>query len=181
MTSIFFARPATSTSPTALAPEIMGVPTVEVFPSSVRSTLSKVILSPLFCSPWSFSMVITLPSETLYCFPPVCMTANPAIIRPYYRTQPKKQGAVRFQNYTPLKAGYRDEASCEASRRVVPVPVVLEPVPVQQYRIAVLDEIRDVEVAIAAQHKHTECHPCHHPLNTLGAVSYSRTKFAQHS
>src|SRR6185503_9979368 len=45
-------------------------------PSSTSRTLSKESLSPFAYSPLIFSMVTTLPSETLYCLPPVCITAN---------------------------------------------------------------------------------------------------------
>ena len=61
----------------------------------------------------------------------------------------------------------------EAKRGVGVVPVVIEPVPIQLNLVAVLDEVRDVEVAVAVQHKHTECRLCHCPLSVLGAVSYS--------
>lgn len=39
-----------------------------------------------------------------------------------------------------------------AETRVVAVPVVVEPVPVEHNLVAVLVEIRDVEVAIAVPH-----------------------------
>jgi hypothetical protein len=46
----------------------------------------------------------------------------------------------------------RNEESCEAQSRVVVVPVVVKPVPVQEDLVAVLVEIRDVEVAIMVPH-----------------------------
>lgn len=44
----------------------------------------------------------------------------------------------------------------EAERRVAEVPVVVEPVPVQNNLAAVLVEIRDVDVAVAVPHKMCE-------------------------
>ncbi len=64
----------------------------------------------------------------------------------------------------------------ETKRRVVRVPVVVEPVPVQLDLVAVLDEVRDVEVAVAVQHERTECRLYHCSLNALGAVSYSASQ-----
>ncbi len=78
-----------------------------------------------------------------------------------------------LQNSTPPRSGVRSEASCEASRRVVVVPVVVEPVPVHHHLATVLDEVRDVEVAVAVLHDCTKCRPLHCPLNTRRAVSYS--------
>lgn len=41
----------------------------------------------------------------------------------------------------------------EAERRIVGVPVVVEPIPIQDDLVVVLVEIRDVEVAIAVPHE----------------------------
>jgi hypothetical protein len=54
-----------------------------------------------------------------------------------------------------------------AESRVVAVPVVVEPVPVEDHLVAVLVEVRDVEVAIAVPHVYAKCLPCHHPSNAL--------------
>ena len=42
--------------------------------------------------------------------------------------------------------------TCVAERRVVVVEVVVKPVPVQDHLVAVLVEVRDVQVAVAVQH-----------------------------
>jgi hypothetical protein len=42
--------------------------------------------------------------------------------------------------------------SCETESRVVVVPIVVSPVPVEDNLVVVLVEIRDVEVAIAVPH-----------------------------
>ena len=55
---------------------------------------------------------------------------------------------------------------------VVGVEVVVEPVPVQDHLVVVLDEIWNVEVAIAVLNDRIECLPFHCPLNTLGAESH---------
>ncbi|OGL65103.1 hypothetical protein A3B21_04430 [Candidatus Uhrbacteria bacterium RIFCSPLOWO2_01_FULL_47_24] len=55
---------------------------------------------------------------------------------------------------------------------VVVVPVVVKPVEVQVPALAVEVEVRDVEVAIRIALKYAMCRPVHHPLNTLGVVSY---------
>ncbi len=61
----------------------------------------------------------------------------------------------------------------KAQGRVVGVPVVVEPVPVQDRLAAVLDEIRNIEIAVAVLNKCIECRLFHCPLNSLGAVFYS--------
>ena len=75
------------------------------------------------------------------------------------------------QNKTlPLKQE-RNEESCVAESRVVAVPVVVEPVPVENYLVTILVEIRDVEVAIAVPHVYAKCLPYHHPSNALRVES----------
>ena len=59
---------------------------------------------------------------------------------------------------------------------IVGVPVVLEPVEVQLPPLAVPVEIGHVEVAVAVAPKCAEYRLCHHPLNTLGIVSYSESE-----
>ena len=58
-----------------------------------------------------------------------------------------------FQNKTLPRKQERNEASCVAETRVVAVPVVVEIVPVQHNLVAVLVEIRDIEVAVAVLHE----------------------------
>src|SRR3989344_537028 len=53
-------------------------------PLSTRSTLSKTSLSTTLKVPVIFSILTTSPTETLYCLPPVCITANSAIIPLFY-------------------------------------------------------------------------------------------------
>ena len=47
----------------------------------------------------------------------------------------------------------RNEVSCEAQSRIVVVPVVVKPIPVQDDLVAVLVEVRDIEVAVAVLHE----------------------------
>lgn len=54
-----------------------------------------------------------------------------------------------------------------AESRVVAVPIVVEPVPIENHLVTILAEIRDVEVAIAVPHVYAKCLPYHHPSNTL--------------
>ncbi len=71
-------------------------------------------------------------------------------------------------------SGVRSEESCETQCRVRVVPVVVEPVPVQHHLPVVLDEVRDVLVAVAVQHVCTECRLCHCPLNTqMGCIGFA--------
>src|SRR3989338_4305231 len=59
-----------------------GVPIVVSLPSSTSKTLSKEILSPFLYSTsfaFIFSIETKLPLETLYCLPPVCITANSSL------------------------------------------------------------------------------------------------------
>lgn len=55
------------------------------------------------------------------------------------------------------------------------IEAVVSPVPVQAPALAVLVEIRKVAVAVRVHHECAESHPCHHPLNVLGVVSYSES------
>lgn len=83
-------------------------------------------------------------------------------------------GADRFQNKTlPPKRRERNEAICEHGRRVVDVPVVVEPVHVPVPRTVVPVQIQDVAVAVRVPQDCIEHLPCHHPSNTLRVVSYS--------
>ena len=51
--------------------------------------------------------------------------------------------------------------------RVVAVPIVVEPVPIEDHLVAVLVEVRDVEVVVAVPHVYARCLPYHHPSNAL--------------
>lgn len=55
---------------------------------------------------------------------------------------------------------------------IIGVPVVVEPIEVQLPPLAVPVEVRHAEVAIAVTPECTKYHLHHHPLNTLGIVSY---------
>lgn len=80
----------------------------------------------------------------------------------------------RYQNKTPPeKIERRNEEICETKRGVVGVPIVVEPVPVDDNLAVVLEEIRNVEVAIAVLNERMKCCLCHHPSNTLGVESNS--------
>src|SRR5574337_473631 len=65
--------PCFTISAVTLAPAIVGVPTFRLSPSPTANTSESSILAPT--SPGSFSMFTTSPSFTLYCFPPVFITA----------------------------------------------------------------------------------------------------------
>jgi hypothetical protein len=80
---------------------------------------------------------------------------------------------VSLLKLNPARCGARSEVICETSRRVVTVPVVVEPVPVDDDLTVVHVDVRDVEVAIAVTDERTECRLCHHPLNALKVESYS--------
>jgi hypothetical protein len=55
-----------------------------------------------------------------------------------------------------------------AREAVVVVPVVIEPIEVQDPAAAVEVEVRNVEVAVRIALKYTVCHPKHRPSNFLG-------------
>jgi hypothetical protein len=55
---------------------------------------------------------------------------------------------------------------------VVFVPVVVEPVEVQDPGVVVPVEVRDVQVAVGIPQKYVIHLPLHHPLNTLRVVFY---------
>src|SRR3989344_7406385 len=97
MTTTFFARPSSMCSAETVAPAMYGSPTLVSLPSSVKSTLSNVIL-PSFAVR-SFSTFKTLSCVTRYCFPPVSIIAiftisRQTITRPSIKrnTQKKKAG-----------------------------------------------------------------------------------------
>lgn len=56
-----------------------------------------------------------------------------------------------------------------AREAIVVVPVVVEPVEVQDPVAVVEVEVRDVEVAVRIALKYATCLPAHRPLNTLRA------------
>jgi len=62
--------------------------------------------------------------------------------------------------------------SCEHNRRVVDVPIVVEPVGVPVPPVVVPVEIQRVAVTVRVAQKCIECLPCHHPSNTLRIESY---------
>ncbi len=83
-------------------------------------------------------------------------------------------------NKTPPGNERRNEESCEAQSRVIVVPVVVEPVPVQDNLTTVLDEVRDVEVTIAVLHECIRCRLYHRPSNTLRVESYSASQMREY-
>jgi len=68
------------------------------------------------------------------------------------------------KNKTLRRKPERNEESCETESRLPIVPVVVQPVPVQNHVVAVLVEIRDVEVAIAVPHVLCKMPPTSPPL-----------------
>ncbi len=58
---------------------------------------------------------------------------------------------------------------------VVGVPVVAEPVEVQDPGVAVPVQVRDVQVAVGIPQKYVIHHQFHRPLNTLRVVFYLET------
>jgi hypothetical protein len=63
--------------------------------------------------------------------------------------------------------------------RIVTVPIVVEPVPIENHLVAVLVEIRDIEVTVAVPLVYAKCLPYHHPLNTLKVESNSASHSAE--
>jgi len=59
-----------------------------------------------------------------------------------------------------------------AESRVIAVPIVVEPVPIENHLVTILVEIRDVEVAVAVPHVYVKYLPYYHPLNTLRVETY---------
>src|SRR3989344_778110 len=80
MTVTLASLPSETTWAETSAPLMYGLPTLVSFPSSVRSTLSKVT-EPSLLALGSFSTLSTLSFVTTYCFPPVSMIAIFAIGR----------------------------------------------------------------------------------------------------
>ena len=67
-------------------PLIVGVPRVIAEPSSLSNTISNVTLSPILKSAPSFSIFTASPYDTLYCFPPVFITACvPCVLAMIYK------------------------------------------------------------------------------------------------
>lgn len=60
----------------------------------------------------------------------------------------------------------------DGRKNIVPIPPVVEPVEVEVTLAIVLVRDEDVPVALRILHVRTAYHPCHYPLNALGAVSY---------
>ncbi len=77
----FGPRVCSTISPTTLAPATCGAPTRLVSPSNSASTSSNTTCEP--ASPGSAMTVIFLSAATVYCLPPVLMTAN--IVFPVFR------------------------------------------------------------------------------------------------
>ena len=61
--------------------------------------------------------------------------------------------------------------SCENSRDVVLIEVVVEPVHVPVPLTVVPVEVQDVAVAVRVPKKCIGCRPCHHPLTIIIFVS----------
>lgn len=57
------------------------------------------------------------------------------------------------QKPRPFREGGEMKKVAEAERGAVGVPVVVQPVPVQHHLVAVLVEIRDVQVAVTVPHE----------------------------
>src|SRR5690606_21772346 len=70
----FLSRNCSTTSPATSAPSTSGAPSVTSAPAPTINTFSKVTASP--ASPASFSTRTRSLAATLYCLPPVLMTAN---------------------------------------------------------------------------------------------------------
>ena len=67
----------------------------------------------------------------------------------------------------------RNEEICEAGRQGVGVPVVVEPTTAPVPPTVVPIQVEHVAVAVRVAQKCAQCHPCHHPSNTLRVESYS--------
>jgi len=71
-----------------------------------------------------------------------------------------------FQNKT-LLIKERNKETCEHRRRVVGVPVVVEPVVVPVPLAVVPVQVQDIAVATRTAKDCMECLLCHHPLNPV--------------
>ena len=67
--------------------------------------------------------------------------------------------------------------SCENGRRVVVVPVVVQPIHVPVPRTVVPVQVPDVTVTVRVPKDCITYHPYHHSLNALGVVCGSSTVF----
>ena len=76
------------------------------------------------------------------------------------------------QNKTLLKDEERNKVRCGHRRRIIVVPVVIQPVVVPVPLVVVPVEVTNHEVAVGVA-VHVVCRPCHHPLNTLWVESNS--------
>src|SRR3989344_6273792 len=80
------------------------------WPLSRRSTLSKEILSPvLYSRSFIFSIESTLPEETLYCLPPVWITANSSLaisVYPIVNLTKKQLCSIIFRMQTKIIERY---------------------------------------------------------------------------
>src|SRR3546814_8934375 len=82
-TRILSPRVCSTTSPATQTPSTKGEPDLAPAPSPNIRTDSKATTSP--ASPSSFSTTITSSLATLYCLPPVLITANMVRVRPVLR------------------------------------------------------------------------------------------------
>lgn len=74
----------------------------------------------------------------------------------------------------PINQGRRNKESCATRRRIVGIPLIVEPIVVPvPLAIIVPVEIENVTVAIRVAKNCIKYLPYHHPLNTLGVESYS--------
>jgi hypothetical protein len=66
----------------------------------------------------------------------------------------------------------RNEKICENSRRVISVPIILKPIVVPVPLTIVPVQVQDITVTVRVPKKHIEYHLFHHLLNTLKVVYY---------
>ena len=69
----------------------------------------------------------------------------------------------------------RNEKICENSRRIAGIKVIVQPVVVPVPLTIVPVEVQDITVAVRVPQKSTEYRQFHRLLNALQAVSYSRS------
>ena len=78
---------------------------------------------------------------------------------------------------TEFQGSKGQRTNLHAPRKVVIIPIIVEPVVVPvPLTIVITIEIEHVPISVRVAKKCIKYRPCHHPLNTLRAVSYSASK-----
>ena len=82
-----------------------------------------------------------------------------------------------MQNKTLPPKWERNEEICENGRRVVDIPVVVEPIHVPVPRTVVPVQVQNVTVTVRVPKDYIACRPYHYPLKNLKVVCGGSTVF----